>query len=76
MLSDMDGKVSIIIPTKNEREGIATCLDSILNQIYKNYEVIVVDGGSTDGTVEIVRSFAKRHPQRIRLLSYLRTGVA
>jgi len=50
-------KVSIIIPTYNEEEYIANCLISIQNQDFKNYEIIVVDNGSTDKTCEIVKLF-------------------
>src|SRR3989344_202368 len=47
--------VSIIIPTYNEEKTIANCLKSIKNQTYKPVEVIVVDDGSTDKTVEIIK---------------------
>lgn len=47
--------VSIVILTKNSKDFIKPCLDSIFSQKYQNFEVIVVDNGSTDGTVELVR---------------------
>lgn len=53
--------VSIIIPTLNEEKFLGRCLESIKKQTYKNIEVIVVDNGSTDKTVEI----AKRHGARV-----------
>lgn len=49
--------VSIIINTKNEENNIGRCLRSITDQIYKDYEVIVVDNSSTDETVKIAGSF-------------------
>lgn len=49
--------VSIIINTKNEEKNIGCCLESIKKQIYKDYEVIVVDNSSTDETVKIAGSF-------------------
>jgi len=47
--------ISVIIPTLNESENIGECISIINNQINSNDEVMVVDGGSTDGTKEIAR---------------------
>ena len=44
-------KVSIIIRTKNEERWISSCLESVFNQDYPDYEVIFVDNNSTDATV-------------------------
>ena len=41
---------SIIIPTYNRREKLQRCLDALVHQTYKNFEVIICDDGSTDGT--------------------------
>jgi len=49
--------ISVIIPVKNEQEKIRNCLKMVFNQSHKSFEVIVVDGYSTDKTVEIVREF-------------------
>ncbi|MEN4005888.1 MAG: glycosyltransferase [Methanobacteriaceae archaeon] len=49
--------ISIIIPTLNSEKTLEQCLKSIENQSYQNYEVIVVDGGSEDKTVEIAEKF-------------------
>lgn len=48
--------VSIIIPVYNEGKFISKCLESINNQTYKNFEIIVIDDGSTDNSVELVRN--------------------
>lgn len=50
--------VSIVIPAYNAKKYIERCLNSILNSSYKNLEIIVVDDGSEDGTVEICRKIA------------------
>jgi glycosyltransferase involved in cell wall biosynthesis len=49
--------VSIVIPTKNSSNTLAACLDSIINQYYKNIEIIVIDNHSTDNTIEIARRY-------------------
>lgn len=50
-------KISIIIPTFNRKEYLKQCLDSILNQTYKNLEIIIVDDCSLDGTEELILSY-------------------
>ena len=53
----MSIKFSIIIPSLNSKSFLKECLQSILAQSYKNYEIIVIDGGSVDGTVEFLKSY-------------------
>ena len=53
---EMD-KISVIIPVRNEEEKIERCLQAVFNQTLKPFEVIVVDGHSTDKTVENARKF-------------------
>lgn len=50
-------KVSIIVPVYNAEKYIGKCLESILNQTYKNIEVIVVNSGSTDKSEEIIKQY-------------------
>ena len=47
-------KVSIIIPARNEEKRIKKCIDSLLNQDYPNFELILVNDGSTDNTLNII----------------------
>lgn len=47
-------KVSVIIPVFNEEEYISTALDSVINQNFDSFEVIIVDDGSTDNTLKII----------------------
>ncbi|DAB34818.1 MAG TPA: glycosyl transferase [Sulfurospirillum sp. UBA12182] len=53
-------KVSIITVVRNNVTTIKYAIDSVLNQTYENIEYIVVDGASTDGTVEIVKSYGDK----------------
>lgn len=50
-------KLSIVIPTLNQASTLEHTLLSIVNQDYSNFEIIVVDGGSTDGTSEIISKY-------------------
>ena len=52
-------KISIIVPCYNVEKYIATCLDSIMNQSYKNIEVILVDDGSVDETPKLITNRIK-----------------
>lgn len=64
--------VSIVIPTYNQDKYIRQCIDSCLNQSYKNIEIIVVDDGSTDSTPQILSSYK----DKIYLISQENQGAA
>ena len=61
--------VSVILPVRNEERNIRTCLNSLINQTYENYEVIVIDGNSTDATRDIVLDIKNKSKTSIELLS-------
>jgi glycosyltransferase involved in cell wall biosynthesis len=52
--------VSVIIPTYNREKLLKRAIDSVLNQTYKNIEIIVVDDDSTDNTYEVLRDYIER----------------
>ena len=58
--SSSSPKVSVILPARNEEEFLGKCLDSLLKQDYKNYEIIVIDDSSEDLTGEIISDYAKK----------------
>ena len=68
-------KVSIGIPIYNVEEYLRECLDSIMNQTFKNFEVIMVDDGSTDNSFNICQEFAARD-SRFKLIHQANIGVA
>lgn len=64
-----DLKVSIITPVKNRCSYLRGCLDSVANQTYENCEHIVVDGKSTDGTLELLQRTADQRRSRLLFMS-------
>ncbi len=59
--------VSVCIPARNEETRIGPCLDGFLNQDYPNYEVIILDDQSTDGTWKLLQKYAKK-TRRFKLM--------
>lgn len=53
-------KFSVLIPVYNVEEFIAECIESVLNQTYQNFEVILINDGSTDSSGMICEEYAKR----------------
>ena len=55
--------ISVLVPARNEERHIEQCLESLCGQDYADYEVLVLDDNSTDGTYEIISRFAETHPR-------------
>ncbi|OWW25595.1 glycosyl transferase family 2 [Zobellia sp. OII3] len=66
--------VSILIPFKNTEAFLSQCIDSILKQTYPNWEVLSVNDGSSDGSKNLVESYAKNEP-RIHLFDNEGNGI-
>lgn len=73
----MDQKklISVIVPVYKTEKYIKQCVDSILNQTYKNLEIILVDDGSPDGCPEICDEYAKRD-NRVIVIHQNNTGLS
>lgn len=67
-----DFKISIIVPTLNRVEYLSRALDSVFNQTFKASEIIVVDNGSSDGTLEFIK---EKYPS-VTLLEERKRGVS
>lgn len=57
-------KITIVTPTYNSEKYLEKCILSIKNQKYDNYEHIIVDGGSTDGTLDIIKKYEGTYPMK------------
>ncbi|NJX15155.1 glycosyltransferase family 2 protein [Tamlana crocina] len=67
--------ISIIIPVFNSQEHLEKCLSSILNQTFKDFEIIIINDGSTDNSLSICESFEKNH-NNIKIYSQNNAGVS
>ena len=64
-------KVSIIVPMYNAEKTIKTCIESIISQTYKNIEIIVINDGSIDQSLDLVKNF---DDSRINLITIENSG--
>ena len=67
-------QLSIIVPTYNCEKVISRCIDSIIDQVFQDWELLVIDGVSTDGTLEIVRQYSSQD-SRILVFSEPDKGI-
>lgn len=68
-------KISVIIPLYNVEQYVSRCLESIINQTYKNLEILVIDDGSTDNSLQVAKSFELKD-DRVKVISHLNGGVS
>jgi glycosyltransferase involved in cell wall biosynthesis len=68
-----DTRISVVIPLYNKKRYVARAIDSVLRQTFQDFEIIVVDDGSTDGSAGVVRGFSD---PRIRLIQQENAGVS
>lgn len=67
--------VSVIMPCYNGERFLRAAIESVVAQTFGNWELLIVDDGSTDRTAAIAREFEQNHPGRIRVLSQRNSGV-
>lgn len=71
----MSNKVSIIIPCFNIELHISKCVDSILQQTYQDFEILLIDDGSADNTLEVCREYEEKD-SRIKVHTHSNKGVS
>lgn len=68
-------KISVIVPVYNVEKYLAKCIESIINQTYKDLEIICVNDGSTDNSLQILESYAK-NDDRIKIVNRENGGLS
>lgn len=69
-------KISVIIPVYNCEKTIGYAINSVMMQNYDNFEVIVINDGSTDNSKSIIDGYVKKYPDKIKLISIKNKGVS
>ncbi|WP_276930802.1 glycosyltransferase family 2 protein [Faecalibaculum rodentium] len=75
-MDKLDSGVSILIPTYNASEYINKTLKSVFDQSYQDYEVVIVDDGSTDKTLHNLKKWKEKYPEKIRIHTQQNSGVS
>lgn len=68
-------EITIIIPVYNAGENIKHCVSSLLNQTLHNFEVLLINDGSTDNSLEIIKKYEQQYPKLFKVLSQDNKGV-
>lgn len=71
----MNCELSIIVPVYNTAQYLPQCIESILKQSFKNWELILIDDGSTDGSAEVCDKWAQKDT-RIKVIHKVNSGQA
>jgi glycosyltransferase involved in cell wall biosynthesis len=75
MSSNIPNLVSVIMPVFNTEKYVRQAIESVLEQTYDNWELIIVDDGSTDSSSKIISDYASAHP-KIKLIKQINKGLA
>lgn len=68
-------KISVIVPCFNQELYIKECLESVLAQTFKDYEIIVINDGSTDNSLAVIQEYQNNYPDKIKVINQENQGV-
>lgn len=74
-MKDTKPKVSIIVPVYNVEKYLRRCMDSLINQTFKDIEIIAINDGSTDKSIQILQEY-KEKDSRVKIIDKENTGVS
>ena len=74
-MDEVNPLVSVIIPSYNHERFITQCIENIINQTYKNFELTVIDDGSKDGSPEILRHLQGKYGFNLVLQENMRLAL-
>ena len=69
-------KISVIVPVHNGEKYLDKCINSIIDQTYKNIEIIIINDGSTDNSENIINKFSKNNPGIVKAYKIKNHGVS
>lgn len=69
-------KFTFIVPVYNGEKYIRRCLDSLINQKYKAYEIIIINDGSKDNSLQILKEYQKKHSKYIKIINQENKGLS
>ena len=72
---DMNPRFSVIMPLYNKERYVKKAIESVIAQTYRDFELIIIDDGSTDNSLEVVRGL-KIEDRRLKILTQSNSGVA
>ena len=72
----MNPEVTVIVPVYNSEKYIKKCIESILNQTFKKFELLIINDGSKDNSQKIIEEYQKKDPERIVIVNQENKGVS
>ena len=67
--------ISVLIPVYNSAEHLRLCMNSLINQSFEDYEIIAVNNGSEDNSLEILEEYAQEYPDKVFVYTIVTLSV-